>query len=146
MPYRTRLSTRAQAPYKIYCTLFISSSRMELRGPCTYIKTTDTFRNIKNPDILDACIELSGEVIPLQQNTVWIERFPESLYMSHCFQYHDNDGKALGGSWSSSNIPVDIFKTMRRIFRRQVTNENGESAIFRVVFTEKILEELRVIT
>lgn len=119
---------------------------MELRGPCTYVKSAAAFRNIKNPEILDACIELSGEVIPLQQNILLIERFPDTLYMYHWFQYHANDGKPVGGRWSGRNIPIDAFKTMKRMFRRQVTDDRGQTAIIRLMFTEKILEELRAIS
>jgi hypothetical protein len=119
---------------------------MELRGPCTYVKSATIFRNIKNPDILDACIELSGEVIPLQQNIVFIERFPDTLYMYHWFQYQANDGKVVGGRWSSKNVPPDAFKTIKRMFRRQITDDRGQTAIIRLMFTEKVLEELRAIS
>ncbi len=119
---------------------------MELRGPCTYIKVANSFRNIKNPEILDACIELSGEVIPLQQNNVWVDRFPETLYVYHCFQYHDNQGNIVGGRWTSRSIPVDAFKTIKRMFRREITDDRGYTAIIRIIFTEEIAEELRSIT
>ena len=119
---------------------------MELRGPCSYIKSAGAFRNIKNPEILDACIELSGAVIPLQQNNVWVDRFPDTLYVYHCFQYHDNDGNLVGGRWTSRGVPVDAFKTIKRMFRREITDEQGRTAIIRVMFTEKVAEELRAIS
>jgi len=119
---------------------------MELRGPCTYIKRTAAFRTIKNPEILDACIELSGTVIPLQQNMIWVDRFPETLYIYHSFQYHDNDGHLVGGRWTSRSVSVDAFKTMKRMFRREITDDRGQTTIIRVIFTEKIAEELRAIS
>ena len=119
---------------------------MELRGPCSYIKRAGTFRNIKNPEILDACIELSGEVIPLQQNMIWVDRFPETLYIYHCFQYHDNEGNLVGGRWTSRSVSVDAFKTMKRMFRREITDDRGRTAIIRIIFTEKVAAELREIT
>jgi hypothetical protein len=119
---------------------------MELRGPCTYILRNRSFRNIKNPEILDACIELSGEVIPLQQNNVWVDRFPDTLYVYHCFQYHDNDGNLVGGRWTSRSLPLDAFTTIKRMFRREIMDDQGRTAIIRVIFTEKIAEELRAIS
>ena len=119
---------------------------MELRGPCTYIKRTAAFRTIKNPEILDACIELSGEVIPLQENNVWVDRFPETLYMYHCFQYHDNEGNLVGGRWTSRSLPHDAFKAIKRMFRREIMDDQGRTAIIRVIFTEKVAEELRAIS
>lgn len=119
---------------------------MELRGPCVYVKSTCTFRNIKNPEILDACIELSGSVIPLQQNMIWVDRFPNTLYIYHSFQYHDNEGNLVGGRWTSRSVSVDAFKTMKRMFRREITDDQGQMTIIRVIFTEKIAEDLREIT
>ena len=119
---------------------------MELRGPCTYLKSAAAFRNIKNPEILDACIELSGEVIPLQHNILWIDRFPENLYVYHCFKYRDTHGNLLEGRWSSRSVPIEAFKTIKRLFRRQVTDDMGQTAIIRIIFTEKVAVELREIT
>ena len=90
-------------------------------------------------------IELSGEVIPLQHNILWIDRFPETLYVYHCFKYRDTHGNLLEGRWSSRSVPIEAFKTMKRLFRRQVTDDSGQTAIIRLIFTEKVAVELRAL-
>ena len=121
---------------------FGTSSRMELRGPCIYVKSADTFRTMKNPEIQDACIELNGEVTPLQQNTFWVERFDDSLYVYHSFQYYTHDGKLIEGRWFNRNMNLHRFKQMKQMFRHEILGEQG-TTIIRVIFTEKVAAELR---
>ena len=115
---------------------------MELRGPCVYVKSAEAFRTMKNPDILDACIELNGEITPLQQNTFWVERFDDSLYVYHCFQYYTDDGKLIDGRWFNRSMHLDRFKQIKKMFRHEVSGEQG-TTIIRIIFTEKVAEELR---
>ena len=91
-------------------------------------------------------IELSGEVIPLQHNILLIDRFSETLYVYHCFKYRDTHGNLLEGRWSSRSVPIDVFKKLKRMFRRQVTDDMGQTAIIRIIFTEKVAAELQEIT
>ena len=124
-------------------------ARMELRGPCSYKKVTNSFYNIKNPQIVDACIEISGTVIPLQQNELSVELIEGELYVYHFFQYFDEHGKVVWGRWFHEDMPRNTFKRMKRVFRHVMIDDVDETptgVIVRIFFTEKAAEELRHFT
>jgi hypothetical protein len=113
---------------------------MDLRGPCEYKKSLAAFRNLKNPDIVDASIELSGEIMPLQENWFSVERGIDTLFVWHHYRHHDTAGGITESRWHNTRMPLDTFKKIRRVFRHNVG-----SFIIRIQFTQKIADELRTI-
>jgi hypothetical protein len=116
---------------------------MELRGPCSYSKTLG-FRNIANPEIVDACIEVDGIVTPLQENWLSIEHGDGALYVWHNYKYYNSNATVLTGRWYDVTLPLDTFKNMKKfMFRRTIPNYEGGPAIVRIFFTETIVGLLK---
>ena len=127
-------------------------SRMELRGPCKYINNQAAFKNVNDLTIIDACIDISGTFIPLQENHFYVERKTSTFFVYHHFSYYDDTGELHYGHWCNRNMPLDTFKKIKKVlFRHKIIDyrhdETGivETATFRVIFTEKAAAELRAI-
>lgn len=114
---------------------------MDLRGPCEYKKNVGGFRNIKNPDIVDASLELSGEVLPLQENWFSVERGIDTFFVWHHYRCHDTAGGLTGCRWHDMRMPLDTFKKIKKTLFRHTVG----SVIIRIHFTQKIADELRAI-
>jgi hypothetical protein len=115
-------------------------SRMDLRGPCEYKRKGAFFRNLKNPDIVDASIEISGVVIPLQENWFSVERGIDTLFIWHFYRYYNDMGAMIESRWYDTRIPVNTFKRIKKtLFRYELPGPT----IIRVFFTEKIAGLLR---
>ena len=116
---------------------------MELRGPCSYSKTLG-FRNIANPDIVDACIEVNGIVTPLQENWLSVEHGDGALYVWHNYKYYDSNAAVLSDRWYDLTVPLDAFKNIKKVmFRHTIPNYQGGPAIVRIFFTETIVGLLK---
>jgi hypothetical protein len=120
-----------------------------LRGPSKYKKKDKQFYNLKATDIIEAYIDVSGMIFPLEENRLIIERYDTYINIYHTFSYFDEDGHIMWGSWSD-DFPLDALRQIKSLFRHKMENceyEDGEevpsTAIFRVFFTEKAAEALR---
>jgi hypothetical protein len=119
-----------------------------LRGPSKYKKKDAQFYNLKSTDITEAYIDLSGEVNPLQENRIIVERYDTYINIYHTFSYIDEDENLMWGRWSG-DFPLDTLRQIKGLFRHEVTGYEDDdgvprTAIFRVFFTEKAAAELRV--
>ena len=124
---------------------------MELRGPCKYMAKERAFKNLANPDIMDACVEFNSVITPIQQNSIFIERLDETFYMYHAYSYYDLSGVLTYGRWSSTDIPLNKFKNIKHtMFRHTIEEYLDEDeglgiATIRIFFKEKIVAELQAI-
>jgi hypothetical protein len=125
---------------------------MDLRGPCKYVRREAAFKNIKDLTIADACIDISGVVTPLQENSFYVERKTSTFFVYHHFSYYDYSGALHYGRWSDRNMPLDTFKKIKKVlFRHKIIDyydeETGQTgaAIFRIIFTEKAAAELKAL-
>jgi hypothetical protein len=124
---------------------------MELRGPCKYIKKEAAFKNVNDLTIVDACIDISGVITPLQENHFYVERKTSTFFVYHHFSYYDEFGALHYGRWCNRNMPLDTFKKIKKVlFRHRVTDYQEETGInitasFRIIFTEKAAAELRTL-
>ncbi len=107
---------------------------------------------MKDLTIEDASIDLSGIVTPLQENHFYVERKTSSFFVYHHYSYYDELGHLRHGSWCNRNMPLDTFKKIRKIlFRHKITDfynqetDETATAIFRIIFTEKIAAELKAL-
>jgi hypothetical protein len=119
-----------------------------LRGPSKYKKKDAQFYNLKSTDITEAYIDVSGEVNPLQENRIVVERYDTYINIYHTFSYIDEDENLMWGRWSG-DFPLDTLRQIKGLFRHEVTEYEDDdgvprTAIFRVFFTEKAAAELRV--
>ena len=120
-----------------------------LRGPSKYKKKDRQFYNLKAADIIEAYIDMSGTIYPLEENRLIIERYDTYINIYHTFSYFDEGGRIMWGRWTD-DFPLDALRQIKSLLRHEMENfeyEEGEemprTAIFRVFFTEKAAEALR---
>ena len=126
---------------------------MDFQGPADYIESMDIFRNRKRSSILDASIEYMGDVLPIGENHLFVERKTNDFYIYHWFKYLTHDGsKAELGRWTDSRFPLNSFREMNgNVLRVTVDSyRHDESyepsvAIFTIVFTTQAANKLRSI-
>jgi hypothetical protein len=100
---------------------------------------------------MDACVEFNGVITPIQQNSVFVERLDNSFYISHTYSYYDLSGVLTYGRWSSTDIPLNKFKTIKHMMFRHTIEEYLDEeegmgvATIRIFFKEKIVAELQAI-
>lgn len=118
-----------------------------LCGPSKYKKKDKKFYNLKAAHITEAYIDISGTVLPLEENRLIVERYDTYINIYHTFSYIDEDGNIMGGRWTD-DFPLDALRQIKELFRHEMTNFEDDdgmpvTAIFRVFFTEKAAAELR---
>jgi hypothetical protein len=116
------------------------------------VRREAAFKNIKNLTIEDACIDISGSVIPLQENCFYLERKTSTFFVYHHFAYYNDYGELHYGHWCDRNMPLDTFKKIKKVlFRHKIFDYYEEAsgqtatAIFRIIFTEKAAAELKAL-
>jgi hypothetical protein len=118
------------------------------RGPSKYKKKDGKFCNLRSATIIEAYIDISGIVTPLEENRIVVEHYESHIHVYHTFGYYDASGQILFGRWSD-DFPLNTFRQIKSLFRHVITGfedgdyEVGGTAIFRVFFTEKAAVELR---
>jgi len=133
--------------------LSIIPYRMDFQGPADYIESTNVFRNRKRCSILDASIEYRGDVLPIGENHLFVERKTNDFYIYHWFKYLTYDGsKVECGRWSNARFPLNSFRDMSGNVLRvtidsytHIGEYQSSVAICTIVFTRQAANELRSI-
>ena len=83
---------------------------MFLRGPERYNPVLEEWLPYYWPDIIDASLDMSGEIIYLRENSICIVPRRRGVYIYHSFSTAgDTSMKPVGSRWMHSHYPVEGF-------------------------------------